>query len=141
MVKHGEFDCPDELFYHKEHTWARQEGNIAIIGVTDFAQKMAGTVKRIVALEADDDIEKDKPVGTMSTGKWTGKLYCPVGGLITEYNEELDDDPSLVNNSPYGDGWIIKVEMTDPNELQSLMRSTTDDFKQWFEAEIAKIKK
>ncbi len=138
MAKVGEFEFPDDLYYHKEHTWARHEGSIAVVGVTDFAQKMAGTVKRVVTLEADDEIEKDKPVGTMSTGKWTGKLYCPVGGEIAEVNEILDTNPSLINKSPYQQGWILKIRLKNPGELQQLMRNNTDAFRAWMDAEIKK---
>ena len=71
-----EYNFPDDLYFHKEHYWAKVDGDVVIIGVSDFAQKLAGTIKRVVTLEEEDEIVRDKPIGTLSSGKWTGKLYA-----------------------------------------------------------------
>ena len=106
------YNYPDDLYYHKEHMWMRVEGDLCVIGFTDFAQRLAGDIKRVISLEEDDEVERDKAFGTISTGKWSGKLYSPVSGEIAEYNEELDDGPEVINTDPYGRGWIIKVRAT-----------------------------
>ena len=89
------YEMPDELYYHDEHSWVKVEGDVGIVGLNDFAQKMAGTIKRVVTLEEDDEVQLGKPCGTVSSGKWTGKLYSPVSGEITEVNEDIEDEPSL----------------------------------------------
>jgi glycine cleavage system H protein len=139
-MKVDEYDLPDDLYYHAEHTYAKVEGDLVVVGVTDFAQKMAGTIKRVVTLEEEDEVQQGKPLGTMSSGKWTGKLYSPISGEITEVNEELEDEPKLINDSPYGEGWIVKVKPSDSGELDNLMK-TGDDFAKWMKEQIVEKKK
>lgn len=141
-MKFLDYDCPDELYYHKEHSYARVEGDIVIFGITDFAQKQAGTIKRIVTLEPDDEIEQHKPYGTLSSGKWTGKMQSPLGGVIVESNTVLEEKPKTVNESCYKDGWIVKIKPSNlQEELKNLMRAGTPEFEQWLTAEHAKYKK
>jgi len=141
-MKFLDYDCPDELYYHKEHSYARVEGDMVVFGITDFAQKAAGTIKRIVTLEADDEIEQHKPYGTLSSGKWTGKMQSPLGGVIVETNAVLEEKPKTVNESPYKDGWIVKVKPANlQEELQNLMRTGTPEFEKWLTAEHNKYKK
>jgi glycine cleavage system H protein len=139
-MKIDEYDLPDDLYYHTEHTYAKVEGDMVLVGVTDFAQKMAGTIKRVVTLEEDDEVQMGKPFGTMSSGKWTGKLYSPISGEIAEVNEDLEDEPKLVNDSPYGEGWIVKIKPADMGEIDKLMK-TGDDFAKWMTNEIEEKKK
>ena len=139
-MKIGEYDLPDDLLYHTEHTYAKVEGDLVAVGVTDFAQKMAGTIKRVVTLEEDDEVQMGKPFGTMSSGKWTGKLYSPVSGEITEVNEDLEDEPKLINDSPYDEGWVVKIKLSDMEELDKLMKAG-DDFANWMKNEIEEKKK
>jgi glycine cleavage system H protein len=141
-LKFLDYECPDELYYHKNHSYARIEGDLVVFGVTDFAQKQAGTIKRIQTLEADDDIEQHKPYGTLSSGKWTGKMESPLSGVIVETNAALEDTPKLVNESPYGEGWIVKIRPSNlEEELKNLFRVNTPEFSQWLTAEHAKYKK
>ena len=133
------YDMPDELYYHVEHAWVRKEGDVAVVGLNDFAQQMAGTIKRVATLEEEDEIQKDKPCGTISSGKWTGKLYAPISGEITEVNEDVEDEPKLINESPYTDGWIFKVKLSNPSELDSLIHG--DKVEEWLKAEMLKHKK
>jgi glycine cleavage system H protein len=128
------------LYYHTEHTYAKVEGDLVAVGVTDFAQKMAGTIKRVVTLEEDDEVQMGKPFGTMSSGKWTGKLYSPISGEIAEVNEDLEDEPKLINDSPYEEGWIVKIKPADAGELDKLMKPG-DDFAKWMNNEIEEKKK
>ena len=135
-----EYNFPDELYYHKEHCWARVEGDIVVVGLTDFTQKMAGTIKRIVTLEEEDDVSQDKPLGTMSSGKWTGKLYAPVSGEIEEVNEDVEDDPKICNDDPYGEGWIVKISPSSlEKEIRNLMK-TGPEFETWIKKEIEEKK-
>jgi glycine cleavage system H protein len=135
-MKVDKYDMPDDLLYQKNHCWARKEGDLIVVGFDDFGQQLAGTVKRIQTLEEEDEVSQDKPFGTLSTGKWTGKLYAPVTGEITEVNEELEDEPSLINTDPYGEGWIIKIEPSDADELDNLIKGGDQAFADWMKQEI-----
>ena len=117
-----QWDFPDELFYHKEHSWVRVEGDIAVVGVNDFTQFLAGELSYVDLPMEGDEFSADDVIGTIETGKWLGKFYTPVGGEIVEVNEEIDDDPELINRDPYGDGWMVKIKMSDPAELEKLMQ-------------------
>jgi glycine cleavage system H protein len=139
-MKIDEYDFADDLYYHEEHTYAKVEGDLVAVGVTDFAQKMAGTIKRVVTLEEDDEVQQGKPFGTMSSGKWTGKLYSPISGEIAEVNEDLEDEPKLIDDSPYGEGWIVKIKPSDQGELDKL-RKVGDEFVTWMKKEIEEKKK
>ncbi|UCE75101.1 MAG: glycine cleavage system protein GcvH [Methanomassiliicoccales archaeon] len=137
-MKIDEYEMPDDLYYHPEHSWIKVEGDTGVVGLSDFAQKLAGTIKRVVTLEEEDEVQQGKPCGTVSSGKWTGKLYSPVSGEIIEVNEDIEDEPKLINDSPYGEGWIFKVKISDTNELSSLMHG--DKVVDWIKSEIAKHK-
>jgi glycine cleavage system H protein len=138
-MKVDEYDMPDDLYYHGEHAWVRIEGDYGIVGINDFAQKMAGTLKRIVTLEEDEEVNQGKPCGTISSGKWTGKLYSPVSGEIEELNEDVEDDPKLINESPYGDGWVFKVKLSDKDEISSLYHG--GNVEEWLLSEIKEHRK
>jgi len=129
------YDLPDDLYHHREHMWLRAEGDEATVGLNDFAQQLAGEIQFVELPDAEDEVNADEVVGTVETGKWVGKLYAPVTGEITEVNEDVDDDPSLINSDPYTDGWLFKISMSDPAELESLMQG--DDAVRWLEGEIA----
>lgn len=131
-----EYTFPEGLYIQKDHYWARVDGDVVVIGVTDFAQKLAGTIKRVVTLEEEDEIVQDKPIGTLSSGKWTGKLYAPVSGEIVEVNEDIEDEPNLINDDPYGEGWVLKVEPSNlEGDLANLIK-VGPEFEVWMKAEI-----
>lgn len=130
------YDLPDDLYHHKEHMWLRAEGDVATVGLNDFAQKLAGEIQFVELPDVDDEVSADEVVGTVETGKWVGKLYAPVSGDITEVNEDVDDDPSLINTDPYTDGWLYKLKMSDSSELETLMKG--DAAVTWLEEEIEK---
>ena len=112
---------PDDLKYTKEHEWVRVEGNVATIGITDFAQ---GELGDIVFVEVDtegDDLDKDEVFGSIEAVKTVSDLYMPLSGTITELNSTLEDEPELINNDPYGAGWLIKMEISNMEELGLLM--------------------
>jgi glycine cleavage system H protein len=140
-MKIDEYDFPDDFYYHKEHLWAKVEDDLVLVGLTDFTQQMAGTIKRIATLEEDDEVSQDKPFGTMSSGKWTGKLYSPISGEIAEVNEDVIDEPKLCNEDPYDEGWIIKVSPSDlDTELGKLMKTVQPEFETWIKKEIIEKK-
>ena len=133
----GDNNFPEDLYYHGEHCWARVEGDEVVIGFNDFAQKIAGTIKRVVTLEEDDEVSQDKPFGTISSGKWTGKIYSPVSGEITEVNEDVEDEPGLVNDDPYGEGWFIKVSPSNLDGDLANLKKMGPGFEDWMKASIA----
>ena len=120
-MKHKEYELADDVKYHAEHMWARMEGDQVVIGITDFAQKLAGDIVYVDMPMDGDDVTKDKPFGTIETGKWVGKLYAPVSGTVEEYNEEVEDDALIINEDPYYKGWIIKITPDDPSEMEELL--------------------
>jgi len=116
---------PDNLKYTKEHEWIRVEGNIAYIGITDFAQSELGELVYVEVDTVGQTIAKDEIFGTVEAVKTTSDLFMPVSGEILEFNNKLDeadgDNPGLINDDPYGDGWIVKISLTNPDELDKLM--------------------
>ncbi len=132
------YDMPDDLYYHKEFMWAKVDGNTAKIGFIDFAQKLSGEISYVEMPFEGDEVQQNDEVGTVETGKWVGKLYAPVSGTVKTSNEKLYDDPTMINNSPYGDGWIFEIEMSNPDELENLMK--VDAAVEWLKGEIEKHK-
>lgn len=119
-------NLPKELKYSEEHLWARVEGNKAYIGITDFAQSELGDIVFVELPEVGDEVEQDEPFGSVESVKTVSELYAPVSGKVVEVNENLEDEPELVNSSPYDEGWMIVVELSDPSELDKLM--SADDY-------------
>ena len=120
-MQHKDYDIPEDVKYHAEHMWARVEGDLVVVGVTDFAQKLAGDIVYVDLPMEGDEMTKDKPFGTLETGKWVGKVYAPVSGEVEEYNEEVEDDALIINEDPYKGGWIIKIKPNDISEVEDLM--------------------
>ncbi|MEQ8706031.1 MAG: glycine cleavage system protein GcvH [Phaeodactylibacter sp.] len=119
-------EFPDTLKYTNEHEWVRVEkGNIAYVGITDFAQRELDELVYVEVETVDETMDKDEVFGTVEAVKTTSDLFMPVSGKILEFNAKIDeadgDNPTLVNEDPYGEGWIIKIELTNPDELDELM--------------------
>lgn len=116
---------PSDLKYSKEHEWVRVEGDIVIIGITDHAQSELGEIVYVEIETVGEKLSKDEVFGTVEAVKTTSDLFMPVSGEIIEFNPEIDetegDNPGLINEDPYGKGWIIKVRLTDPGELDDLL--------------------
>ena len=108
------------LKYSESHEWVKVEGNIAVIGVTDFAQKEMGDITYVDVPDVDDSFEAGEDFGALESVKASSDLYCPVSGKVVEVNEELEDAPEKVNEDAFA-SWIIKVEMSDASELDALM--------------------
>ncbi|MEX0762762.1 MAG: glycine cleavage system protein GcvH [Dehalococcoidia bacterium] len=112
---------PSDLQYSKEHEWARVEGNVAVVGVTQYAQDSLGDVVFIDLPDVGSEIEQFSKVGEIESVKAVSDLFSPVGGKVVEVNRSAVDDPEIVNNEPYGAGWLIKVELSDQSQLDGLM--------------------
>ena len=131
---------PDDLYYHKEHYWARVEGNTVTVGSTDFAQKLAGQIVYVELPPVGKNVEQDKPCGSMESGKWVGRIYAPVSGKVESPNLELEETPELINESPYEKGWICKISPANlEEELKNLMKG--DRFLAFMKSEIERVKK
>jgi glycine cleavage system H protein len=114
-------NIPKELKYAESHEWVKVDDDVAIIGVSDYAQSELGDIVFVEMPEVGDDAAKDESCGTIEAVKTVSDINAPVSGEIVEINEALEDEPTLVNNDCYGDGWIIKIKMSDASELDDLM--------------------
>ncbi|HMS28353.1 MAG TPA: glycine cleavage system protein GcvH [Saprospiraceae bacterium] len=116
---------PDGLLYTKEHEWIKIDGNQAVIGITDFAQSELGDLVYVEIDTIGDVIERDEVFGTVEAVKTTSDLFMPVTAKVLEFNPAINEnegnDPTLINSDPYGDGWIIKIELTDQSQLEDLL--------------------
>ena len=112
----------DELLYSESHEWVKVDGNIAIIGVSDFAQEEMGDITYVDVPAEGDSVTKGEDFGALESVKASSELYSPVSGEVVAVNEELEDKPELINEDPYG-AWIIKVEMSDKSELEGLLNA------------------
>ncbi len=120
-------NIPNELKYTKDHEWIKVEGNIGTIGVTDFAQGELGDVIYI-DITASDNVKQGDSCGTIEAVKTVSDIYAPVSGKISEVNKSVNDNPAEVNKDPYGKGWIIKIELSNPSELDNLL--SADKYKE-----------
>ncbi len=114
-------EIPPGLRYSKEHEWVAAEDSIATIGITDHAQDQLGEIVYIELPSVGDKISKDDPFGVVESVKAVSDIYAPVTGTVVEVNEDLPESPEVVNEDPYGDGWLIKVRISDPSDLEELM--------------------
>jgi len=114
-------NTPSELKYTKDHEWVKVEGNVATVGITDFAQGELGDIVFVDVDTVDDDLEAGEVFGSVEAVKTVSDLFLPVSGKITEFNEALEDQPELLNTDPYGEGWIIKIELKDGSDMSGLL--------------------
>jgi glycine cleavage system H protein len=113
--------------FTKEHEWVKVEGDIAVVGITDYAQKELGDVVYVELPEVGNTYEKDETCSNIESVKAVSDIYAPVSGEITEVNEALEDKPEIVNKDPYGDGWLFKLKLENPDELEELMKAEDYD--------------
>ena len=114
-------NIPEELKYTEEHEWVKIEDNIATVGITDFAQGELGDIVYLEIDTLDSEIVTNEVFGTVEAVKTVSDLFMPLGGKVIETNPELEDKPELVNEDPYGEGWIIKIDISDISEISSLL--------------------
>ena len=132
------YDFPDDLYYDKNHYWARLEGDTVVMGATDFASKLAGEINFVDVPEEDDEMTQGKPFGSIESGKWVGRVYAVVSGTVAEGNEDLEDEPELLNEDCYGKGWICKITPDDlESDLKNLLQGA--DYQKWVEPEIEQV--
>jgi glycine cleavage system H protein len=134
------YEFPDDLYFDKLHNWARVEGNVITQGLTEFGQAIAQEIVFVEVPRAGREVEQSQTFMSMESGKWVGRVPAMVSGKIAEVNEELEWEPTLVNESPYEDGWLVKVEMAAPAELDNLMKADSPALKAFIEEEAEKYK-
>ena len=117
-------EFPEDLKYSKEHEWVLVEGSVATVGITDYAQDQLGDIVFVELPAVGDKVSKEDAFGVVESVKAVSDTYAPVSGKVVEVNDDLPENPEMLNEDPYGDGWIIKIEMNDPDELQDLMTAT-----------------
>ncbi|MGB9622757.1 MAG: glycine cleavage system protein H, partial [Candidatus Bathyarchaeia archaeon] len=135
------FDFPEDLYYHREHVWVKIDGNKARVGYNAWAQSAAGKILNLNLRRAGSTVQSGKTLGTIESGKWVGPLKAPISGKIVEINEEVLKKPSLINEDPYGKGWVAVVEVSDLNEVANLIKGSDQvALESWLKEEIAKHK-
>ncbi|MGD9558435.1 MAG: glycine cleavage system protein GcvH [Mangrovibacterium sp.] len=117
-------NLPENLKYTKDHEWVRVDGDVAVAGITDFAQGELGDIVFVEIETVGETLEGGDTFGTVEAVKTVSDLFMPVGGEVVELNSALEDTPELINKDPYGEGWMIKIRITDPDELDQLMDAT-----------------
>ena len=114
-------NIPEDLKYTEEHEWVAVDGDIATVGITDYAQGEPGDLVFVELPDVGTDVEQSGAFGTVEAVKAVSDLFAPVSGSVTKTNETLADDPEVVNKDPYGEGWMIKIKLSDPSQLDSLL--------------------
>ncbi|WP_297803677.1 glycine cleavage system protein GcvH [uncultured Polaribacter sp.] len=118
-------NIPSELKYTKDHEWIKIEDNIATVGITEFAQGELGDIVYVDVDTLDDTVEEGEIFGSVEAVKTVSDLFMPLTGEVSEFNEELEDEPELVNSDPYGKGWMIKIEISDSSQIANLIDAET----------------
>ena len=116
-------NVPKELKYTKDHEWLSLDGEVATVGVTDFAQSELGDIVYVEVETLDETLDKEEVFGTVEAVKTVSDLFMPISGEVIEFNEKLETNPEVVNEDPYGEGWMIKIRVSDENELNELLSS------------------
>jgi len=122
-------NIPDDLHYSKDHEWVRVEGNVAVVGITDYAQDSLGDVVYVELPKVGDDFAANESFGSVESVKAVSEVFSPLSGEVVGINESLADEPERVNTDPYGEGWMIRVEMSKPGEVDSMLTAAEyEDF-------------
>lgn len=114
-------NIPENLKFTKDHEWLKIEGDIAFVGITDYAQSQLGDVAFVDVTTVGETLDKEESIGTIEAVKTVSDVFMPVSGEILELNEQLEGDPALINNDPYGEGWIVKIRLTDMSDVEELL--------------------
>lgn len=114
-------NIPSDLKYTKDHEWVKIEGDVATVGITDFAQGELGDIVYVEVETVDETLDKEEVFGTVEAVKTVSDLFLPLSGEIIEFNESLEDEPEKVNADPYGDGWMVKIKISNVSEVEELM--------------------
>lgn len=129
-------EFPDDLYYDCNHDWVRVDGDLVVQGLTDFGQRIAQEIVFVEMPRIGRGVEQDETFMSMESGKWVGRVPAIVSGKVLEANDELEWEPTLVNESPYDEGWLVKIEMCDPSELENLLMADSPEFKAFIEDQL-----
>ena len=116
-------DNPDDLYYNRDHLWVRMQGNRGTVGVTDHAQREMGEILFVDLPEEGSQVDKNDSFGSLESSKTVAEVRSPLSGEIVSINKDLEEEPSLVNDDPYGNGWLLAVEIDDPKELEDMLNA------------------
>lgn len=139
-MKIAGMEFPEDLYYDRQHNWARVDGDLVVQGMTDFGQQIAQEIVFVEMPRVGRDVEQGETFMSMESGKWVGRIPAAVGGKTVEANDELEWEPTLVNESPYDEGWLVKIEMDDPSELHNLLRADSPEFRSFVEEQVEEYK-
>jgi glycine cleavage system H protein len=134
------YNLPDELYYEENHFWVKEEGDLVVMGMDDFAQKMAGEIVYVQLPDEGKSLSVGKKFAKIESGKWLGKVFAPVSGELAAVNEDLETNPGLINEDCYGKGWLYKIKPNDRDEINNLIHGP-EAVEKWMVAEIEKYKK
>jgi len=134
------YNMPDDLFYEENHFWVREEGEILIMGMDDFGQKLAKEIVYVQLPEEGKALKAGKKFAKIESGKWLGKVFAPVNGELVAVNEELETTPGLINEDCYGEGWIYRIKPDDKADLNNLIHGP-EAVEKWILADIEKYEK
>jgi len=121
-------NIPSELKYTKDHEWIKIEGDVATVGITDFAQGELGDIVYVEVETVDETLDQEEVFGTVEAVKTVSDLFLPLSGEVIEFNESLEDEPEKVNKDPYGDGWMVKIKINDSSQIDGLL--SAEDYKE-----------
>jgi glycine cleavage system H protein len=127
-MRRREMELPDDLKYTKEHEWVLVEGKVVTVGITDHAQEQLGDIVFVELPAVGDQVTKDEAMGVVESVKAVSDVYAPVSGRVVEVNDDLPESTEMVNEDPYGDGWMVKIEVSDPTDLDDLL--TAEEYEQ-----------
>ena len=133
------YNMPDDLYYEENHFWVKEEGDLLVMGMDDFAQKTAGEIVYVQLPDEGKKLKVTKKFASLESGKWLGKVFAPVNGELVEVNEELETSPELINQDCYGKGWMYKIDPSDKSELGDLIQGQ-EAVEKWVLADIEKYK-
>jgi glycine cleavage system H protein len=139
-MKVQDYDMPDELYYEENHFWIRDEGDVLLMGMDDFAQKMAGEIVYVQLPDEGKQLKVKKKFAKIESGKWLGKVFAPVNGELVAVNEDLETNPGLINEDCYGKGWLYKIKPDDKAELSDLIHGP-EAVEKWVLEDIEKYSK
>ncbi|MGD8491458.1 MAG: glycine cleavage system H protein [Anaerolineae bacterium] len=134
-MKTAPYEFPDDLYYDQDHNWARVDGQVATVGMTDFGQALANEIVYVEVPRVGRTIEQGAPFMSLESGKWVGRVKAILSGKIVKVNEELEWESTLVNESPYDEGWFVQIELADPAQMEALMRAGDPAFAEFIAAE------
>jgi glycine cleavage system H protein len=137
MMQVENYNMPDELYYEENHFWIRDDGDVLVMGMDDFAQSMAGEIVYVQLPDEGKKLKLGKKFAKIESGKWLGKVFAPVNGELVAVNEELEANPGLINDDCYGKGWMYKIEAEDKSELDNLIKGP-EAVEKWVLADMEK---